>query len=109
MSAMSRPNFLIICTDQMRADHMGCAGNPVVRTPNLDALAAGGVHVPRAYVNCPLCMPSRATLFTGLTPRGHHVRTNGIPLDRSIPTVPAELSDAGYATASVGKIHLTNY
>ena len=106
---MSRPNFLIICTDQMRADHMGCAGNPKIRTPNLDALAADGVHVPRAYVNCPLCMPSRATLFTGLTPRGHHVRTNGIPLDRNIPTVPAALSDAGYHTASVGKIHLTNY
>jgi arylsulfatase len=106
---MSRPNFLIICTDQMRADHIGCAGNPVIRTPNLDALAAGGTHVPRAYVNCPLCMPSRATLFTGLTPRGHRVRTNGIPLDRSIPTLPAALAASGYKTASIGKIHLTNY
>jgi arylsulfatase A-like enzyme len=106
---MDRPNFLIICTDQMRADHMGCAGNPVIRTPNLDALAAGGVHLPRAYVNCPLCMPSRATLFTGQTPRGHGVRTNGIPLTRNTPTMPGALSQAGYRTASIGKIHLTNY
>src|SRR5262249_55863580 len=63
----------------------------------------------RAYVNCPLCMPSRATLFTGMTPRGHRVRTNGIPLDRSTPTMPGALAVAGYKTASIGKIHLTNY
>ena len=104
-----RPNFLFICTDQMRADHMGLAGNPVIQTPQLDALASGGVNLPRAYVNCPLCMPSRATWFTGLTPRGHGVRTNGIPLDPAIPTVPAALAAAGYRTASIGKIHLTNF
>jgi arylsulfatase A-like enzyme len=104
-----RPNFLIICADQMRADHLGCDGNPVIRTPRLDELAAQGVQFRRAYVNCPLCMPNRATLFTGLTPRGHRVRTNGINLDRSIPTVPAALAAAGYRTACVGKVHLTTY
>lgn len=104
-----RPNFLVICTDQMRADHMGCAGNPTIRTVNLDGLAAQGVNLRRAYVNCPLCMPSRATLFTGLTPRGHRVRTNGIPLDTAIPTVPGALAEAGYMTASIGKVHLSNY
>jgi arylsulfatase A-like enzyme len=102
-----RPNFLIMCTDQMRADHMGCAGNPAIRTPHLDGLAAQGVQLSRAYVNCPLCMPGRATLFTGLTPRGHRVRTNGIPLDPSFPTVPGALAEAGYRTASIGKIHLS--
>ena len=66
--AASRPNFLFICVDQMRADHMGCDGNPVIRTPNLDALAEIGVNFTRGYVNCPLCQPGRATLFTGLTP-----------------------------------------
>jgi len=106
-SAQEHPNFLIICTDQMRADHMGCAGNPVIRTPHLDALAAQGVNLSRAYVNCPLCMPGRATLFTGLTPRGHRVRTNGIPLDPSFPTVPGALTEAGYQTGSIGKIHLS--
>ena len=105
--AAKRPNLLIICTDQMRADHVGCAGNPVIQTPHLDALAAQGVYLGRAYVNNPLCMPGRATLFTGLTPRGHRVRTNGIPLDPSFPTVPGALAEAGYRTASIGKVHLS--
>jgi arylsulfatase A-like enzyme len=103
----ARPNFLVICTDQMRADHMGCAGNPTIRTPHLDRLAAQGVHLGRAYVNNPLCMPGRATLFTGLTPRGHRVRTNAIPLNPAFPTVPGALSEAGYRTSSIGKIHLS--
>jgi len=93
----------------MRADHMGCAGNPTIQTPRLDGLAAEGVNLSRAYVNCPLCMPSRSTWFTGLTPRGHGVRTNGIPLDPAFPTVPAALARAGYRTASIGKIHVTNF
>ncbi|MEM7734478.1 MAG: sulfatase-like hydrolase/transferase [Deinococcota bacterium] len=103
------PNFLVICTDQMRADHLGVAGNPVIKTPNLDALAQTGSHFERAYVNCPLCMPSRATMFTGLTPRGHGVRTNGIPLDTSLPTLTSALNVAGYQTASIGKLHFSNY
>jgi arylsulfatase len=107
MDQKSRPNFLIICTDQMRADHVGCAGNPVIRTPHLDALAAQGVNLGRAYANNPMCMPGRATLFTGLTPRGHRVRTNGIPLDRSIPTLPGALAEVGYHTALIGKVHLS--
>jgi arylsulfatase A-like enzyme len=104
-----RPNFLVVMTDQMRADHLSCAGNPVIQTPNLDRLASEGVHATRAYVNCPLCMPGRASLFTGLTPRGHRVRTNGIPLDPSIPTMPGALAEAGYRTASIGKVHLSCY
>ncbi len=101
-----RLSFLCLVVDQMRGDHMGCAGNPVIRTPNLDRLAASGTRFSRAYCNNPLCMPSRATLFTGQTPRGHGVRTNGIPLAREIPTVPGALAEAGYRTHSVGKIHL---
>ncbi|MCA9835569.1 MAG: sulfatase-like hydrolase/transferase [Trueperaceae bacterium] len=107
--SQSQPNFLVICTDQMRADHLGCAGNPVIQTPHLDALAESGSHFQRAYVNCPLCMPSRATMFTGLTPRGHGVRTNGIPLSRELPTLTAALKGAGYHTASIGKLHFSNY
>ncbi len=100
------PNFLCIVTDQHRADHLGCAGNPVIRTPNIDRIAGSGTRFSNAYVNNPLCMPGRATMFTGRTPRGHGVRTNGIGLDRRIPTMTQALVDAGYRTASVGKIHL---
>jgi arylsulfatase A-like enzyme len=103
------PNILILTADQMRAEHVGYAGNPVIRTPHLDSLAGEGVQFERAYVNCPLCMPSRATLFTGLSPRGHGVRTNGIPLSTAIPTLPGLLRKRGYRTASIGKIHLSNY
>lgn len=104
-----RPNILCIITDQQRADHLGCAGNPVLQTPHLDSLAEDGTRFERAYVNCPLCMPSRATLFTGETPRGHGVRTNGIPLDPRIPTMPQALAANGYRTHSVGKLHMRCY
>ncbi|MGD8239831.1 MAG: sulfatase-like hydrolase/transferase, partial [Armatimonadota bacterium] len=96
-------------TDQQRADHLGCAGNPVLSTSNTDRLAASGIRFDRAYVNNPLCMPDRATMFTGRTARGHGVRTNGIPLDPRIPTLPQALADAGYRTHSVGKVHLRTF
>ena len=60
-----RPNFLIFMTDQQRADHLGCMGNPVVQTPHIDALAERGVVMDRFYVNAPVCMPNRAALVTG--------------------------------------------
>ena len=106
-----RPNFLIILTDQMRGDCMTCAwrdwrDDTPLQTPNLDKLAAGGALLTRAYVNNPLCMPSRSTLLTGLTPRGHNVRTNGIDLDPAFPTVTGTLADTGYRTHSIGKIHV---
>jgi arylsulfatase A-like enzyme len=101
-----RPSFLCIITDQQRADHLGCAGNPVLRTPNIDRIAAQGLRFERAYVNNPLCMPARATFFTGRTARGHGVRTNGIPLDYATPTMTDALRQAGYRTHGVGKIHL---
>jgi len=104
--SQDRPNILCIVTDQMRADHMSCAGHPVVRTPNLDRLAASGVRFARAYVNNPLCMPSRATMFTGMTPRGHKVRTNGVELDERRAVMPETLRRAGWRTHAVGKLHL---
>jgi len=103
---VKRPNILCIVTDQQRQDHLGCYGNAMLRTPHVDRLAAEGVRCDRHYVNNPLCMPSRASLFTGLTPRTHGVRTNGINLDRRWPVLPGMLRDAGYRTQVVGKLHL---
>ena len=101
-----KPNFLIFCTDQMHGRSLGCAGNPDVRTPNLDRLAEAGTRFSRAYCPNPLCTPSRASLITGLTPRQHGALTNGTPLPEHIPTVTAALAAAGYHTHSVGKLHL---
>ena len=98
-------NIVFITTDQMRADSLACVGNPIARTPNLDRLAAEGALAERVYVAQPLCMPSRSTIITGMTPRAHGVWTNGIPLDPEIPTVGDMLSAAGYRTALFGKAH----
>jgi len=84
-------------------------GNDVIDTPNIDGLASNGVTFDRAYVNNPLCMPARACLFTGQPPRENGVRTNGIPLDDNVPTLPGALQEAGYRTYSAGKLHLKNY
>ena len=101
-----RPSFVCFITDQQRADHWGGAGNNAIRTPNIDRLATEGVAFDRSYVANPVCMPARATLFTGRTPRKHGVRTNGIPLAWDIPTITEALRQAGYRTHGVGKMHL---
>jgi arylsulfatase A-like enzyme len=103
-----RPNFLLIITDQHRADHLGCYGNPIVRTPAIDSIAANGVAFDRFYVTCAICMPNRATLMTGRPPSLHGVRHNGIPLALEAVTFVDLLRQAGYRTALVGKSHLQN-
>ena len=103
---MNRPNILIFCTDQQRADHLGCAGQELLKTPNIDALAEEGVRFDSAYCSSPACMPARATMFTGLTQRGNNMRQHGLELPEEIPTLPGVLAAAGYCTHSVGKLHL---
>ncbi|MGO2113110.1 MAG: sulfatase family protein [Pseudoclavibacter sp.] len=101
-----RPNVLVICADQLKADLLGCYGNRQVRTPNLDALADDGHVFESATVANPTCMPSRSSLLTGRWPSVHGTRFNGIPLDPDANTVPGQLRDAGYRTVAIGKMHL---
>ena len=103
---MKPPNFVFICTDQQRFDSLGCTGNQHAATPNLDRLATEGVRFTRHSTPCPICSPSRATMFTGLYPRHHLLTVNGMALDPEIPTLPAMLSQAGYCTYGIGKHHL---
>lgn len=60
-----RPNFLFIITDQQRADHLGCYGNPLLRTPNIDSIAARGWRFEHFYVASAVCQPNRNTIMTG--------------------------------------------
>ena len=106
--AARRPNFLVFVTDQQRADHLGCYGNAVLRTPHIDALAARGVAFDRFHVAAPVCMPNRAALATGRMPSVAGVRMNGIPLPLVAVTHVDLLREAGWRTALVGKCHLQN-
>ncbi len=103
-----QPNILLIITDQHRADHTGFGGNGVVRTPNLDALAARGAVFERAFVANPICMPNRSSILTGRVPSVHGTRYNGIALDPRAVTFPRLLREAGYHTATFGKCHFQN-
>lgn len=93
---MRRPNVLLITLDQFRADCLGVAGHPLVRTPNLDRLAADGVRFTHHFANCAPCGPSRASLLTGLWQSNHRVTNNGAPLSDHLPMLPRMLRDHGY-------------
>ena len=101
-----RPNILYFMTDQHRADWLGCAGHPVVRTPNIDGLAARGTRFTNFHVTTPVCMPNRGAIFTGRYPSVNGLRHNGLPLPINAKTFVDILRDAGYRTASIGKSHL---
>ena len=102
------PNFLLFITDQHRADYLGCYGNSIVKTPNIDSIAQHGRAFTRFYVSNPVCMPNRATLMTGRMPSVHGVRCNGIPLSLRSNTFVDALRTSGYRTALIGKSHLQN-
>ena len=101
-----RPNFLFIITDQHKADHLGCYGNPKVRTPNIDSLSQSGLTFDRFYAASPICMPNRATLMTGRMPSNTGVRFNGVPLSTEHVTFVELLRETGYRTGLIGKCHL---
>ena len=98
-------NVLFFITDQQRADHLGCAGNPILKTPNLDRLASEGVRFNSAYVANPVCMPNRCCIFTGLH-ANMCARAPGINLADDIPTFSETLHKAGYNTKCIGKMHI---
>ena len=102
---MAGKNILIFMTDGHRADTLGCYGNPILKTPNVDALAREGVRFTRAFCPHTVCMPTRATVFTGRYPHTHGVRANGIPLPKGEVTLPQVLAGNGYRTGAAGKLH----
>jgi arylsulfatase len=103
---MSKPNLLLITTDQQRFDAMGINGNPHLQTPVLDHLAATGVNFQRAYVTCPSCIAARRTILTGQAPATHGMvgYQDGVEFFPKF-TLPGLLRDAGYQTQLIGKLH----
>lgn len=97
--------ILLITTDQMRYDALGCNGGKYARTANLDALSADGISYRRAHANNVLCMPARASIISGQYVRTHGVWSNGVPQAPDQPNVARHLHDNGYRTALVGKAH----
>ena len=101
----SRPNILFIFSDQHNARVLGHAGDPVIRTPNLDRLADESVVFARAYCQNPLCVPSRTTLMTGQYCRTHGLYENPDIMEPNSPTFPRTLATVGYRTCLIGKAH----
>ena len=104
-STARRPNVLLIMADTHRRDAIGVYGDPVIKTPNLDKLAAGGVRFLNCWSQHPVCMPARATIFTGRYPQSHGVRTNGVRLPLCEVTIAEAFRRAGYDTFAAGKCH----
>ena len=101
-----QPNFIFIMTDDQGYGDLGCYGHPVVKTPNIDALAAKGTRFDEFHVATPVCMPNRASFMTGRMPSVHGLRYNGCTLSKRANTFVDVLKASGYATASIGKSHL---
>lgn len=121
-----KKNVIILHTDQQRYDSLGCNGNKVDCTQNIDALAADGCNFSRHIAANPTCSPSRASLLTGYYTPGHGLVSNGIPLwrrekcesdklankffgteiEEKVATIADRLGDVGYKTALFGKLHL---
>jgi arylsulfatase A-like enzyme len=105
-TAAEKPNVLFILCDDLRPDALGCYGSKHVRTPHIDALAAGGVRFANAFCTTSLCSPSRASILTGLYAHRHGVRDNFTELPASLPHWPGRLRENGYKTAYLGKWHM---
>lgn len=99
-------NILFIMADQLRWDHLSCYGHPHLQTPNIDRLAAKGVRFDRAYVQSPVCGPSRASFYTGRTVFSHGSTWNRVPLPIGELTLGDYLRPLGMTTAVVGKTHM---
>src|SRR5690606_3345620 len=99
-------NILFIMADQLRWDHLGCAGHPYLKTPNIDALAARGVRFANAFVNSGVCGPSRMSYYTGRYPVSHGATWNRVPLSVGEVTLGEMLRGRERDLVLIGKSHV---
>ena len=103
-----KPNLLVILTDQYRFEALSCAGNGIVKTPNLDRLARDGVMFQNAITPCPVCVPARTSMLTGKSMYGNKVTGNAAATDTKLdcgPSFDNLLAERGYHTEYYGKYH----
>ena len=93
-------------TDTTRQDMVGCYGNPMMNTPNLDRLAEEGIRYTNAYTCQPVCGPARSAMFTGMYPHSNGSFANGLALGANNKTIGQRLTDNGIHCAFIGKWHL---
>ncbi len=108
-----KPNILFLCTDQQRADSLGCYGNDICQTPHIDSLAAEGVRFTQAFTPTSICTPARGSMLTGMMPHRHRLLANfernvGYLTELPAETVPyaTYLRAAGYNVGTMGKWHI---
>ena len=99
-------NILFIMCDQLRWDYLSCSGHPFLKTPNIDRLAKMGVRFDRAFVNAPVCGPSRMSFYTGRTVFSHGATWNYVPLPIGEMTIGDYLMKQGVRVAVAGKTHI---
>jgi arylsulfatase A-like enzyme len=102
-----KPNVMMICTDHWPASFLGAAGHPALLTPTLNSLARDGVRFSNAYSECPVCIPARRGLMTGLTPRSHgdRIYTDTMHMPE-VSTLAQNFRDNGHEAYAVGKLHV---
>lgn len=105
---MNRPNVLWIITDQLRKHSLSCYGDVNTVTPNINSLANEGILCHNAVSNCPVCMPFRGSLFTGMLSHHNGVKVHGDLLAPDKKTIAHIYKSAGYRTSYVGKWHLAS-
>jgi choline-sulfatase len=105
---MKTKNLVFILSDEHQACAMSCAGHPIVRTPNIDRLAARGTRFTAAYTPCPICVPARASLATGRYVHDIRYWDNAMGYDGRVPGWGVRLQAAKVRVESIGKLHYVN-
>src|ERR1700709_225041 len=110
LSAAEKKNVLVLIADDLGM-HLGCTGDAVAKTPNLDALAASGTKFPHSFASVSSCSPSRATMLTGMPTHqcgqyGLAHAAHNASTFKNVKGLPALLNSAGYHTGVIGKLHV---
>jgi uncharacterized sulfatase len=102
----SKPNIVLFLADDQSFDDVGCYGNNVIRTPNIDRLAKEGLKFNLAFTPTAMCSPSRSALYTGLYPHRNGCHPNHSRIKPGIKTLPYYLKSLGYRVGLAGKVHV---